>query len=59
MKNTLTVGELIDQLRGFNLEDEVILYYIGFTTEDSYEVDLDLGGETVDKFNGKVRIAFT
>ena len=56
MKDTLTVGELIDQLRQFNLEDEVILYAVGFTSQDSYEIELDT--KSIDKFEGKVRISF-
>lgn len=56
MKDTLTVGELIDQLRQFNLEDEVILYSVGFNKQDSYEIELDT--KSIDKFEGKVRISF-
>lgn len=56
MEDILTVGELIDQLREFDLEDEVILYAVGFTSQDSYEIELDT--KSIDKFEGKVRISF-
>lgn len=58
MKDTLTVSELIDQLKKFNSEDEVVLYSVGFTGQDSFEIELNLEAETVDKFEDRVRISF-
>ncbi len=59
MYETITVGDLIAKLEQFDLEDEVVLYAVGFTSKDSYPVTLDLAENTVDKFDGVVRISFT
>lgn len=51
-------GQLVKMLDLYDDEDEVILYVVGMTTEMSWEAELDLEEDTVDKHNGRIRISF-
>jgi hypothetical protein len=59
MKETITVKQLIEQLKKV---DENLLVYIsnvGLATNDSWDAPLIFKNESVDVFNGKCRIHFT
>lgn len=58
MEETITVGELIAKLEQYDDKDRVVLYAVGFTSKDSYSINIELAEDRVDKFNDVVRISF-
>lgn len=55
---SLTVKELIEQLKKFDENKEVYVGAVGFSSKDSWDSPLDLAELTVDEFNGVVRVNF-
>jgi hypothetical protein len=58
MENTLTVGELIEQLQRYDKTKNVYAYSVGFTKTDSYLIPLEFEKHTVDEVDNIIRISF-
>lgn len=56
---TITVGELISQLSQYEPDKGVYLYYVGFSSRDSYKLTLDSDKSTVSMHDGEVHINFS
>ena len=56
MEETITVEELINQLKKFDLDKPVNISGVGFSSGDSWNAPLMFGKESVDEFKGVVRI---
>jgi hypothetical protein len=59
MMETITVSELITYLSEYGLDKKVVLSAVGFNSNTSYDIPLDLGQFTVDEYQGVVRINFS
>jgi hypothetical protein len=56
---TIIVSELIAYLSEYGLDKKVVLSAVGFNSNASYDIPLDLGQFTVDEYQGVVRINFS
>jgi len=59
MEETLTVGELIEQLSKFNKDKKVVVSATGFNSSMDWDAPLVFEDRTVDEFKGVVRINFS
>ena len=61
MKNaeTITVKQLMEQLKNVDENLPVIVYVVGITSKDSFAYPLEFGEDTVDVFENKCRISVT
>lgn len=56
-EETLTVGELIELLSLYDRNLPVYVYSVGFTSKDSFKKPIEFGNDSVDFFEGEVRIS--
>jgi hypothetical protein len=56
MKDTLSVKELIEQLKKVDENLPVIVSGVGFSEQDSWDALLEFGDLTVDVYNNQCRI---
>jgi hypothetical protein len=59
MEKKVTVKDLIEQLSKFDENKEVQISAVGLSSSDSWSAPLQLEDDTVDEFNGIVRINFS
>lgn len=58
-EETLTVGELIEQLQKYDKNLPVNVYAVGITSKLSWSAPLEFLDDTVDLFDGVCRISFS
>jgi len=59
MEEKTTVKQLIEQLSKHDGTKEVQISAVGFNSNDSWDAPLQFGDDTVDEYNGVVRINFS
>lgn len=59
MEETITVGEIIDQLQKFDRNKPCYIYGVGITHKMDWKAPLFFGDETVDERDDEVHINFS